>query len=285
MLRRNETDLHAAPGKQNGDSHAGAPGPAKWFERKDLMEHTTRVLVVLLRSLTSFASQHSLPNLVALELVNEPAPSGKYNDLLESWYARTADALRSVDATIPLVLGDCWWPEHFVSACAKIGGPVALDHHLYRCFTPGDASTPASEHARRLRDYGSGAPAMLGSCAQRLEDAGGGLIVGEWSGALNPGSLNGAPDPKAAQREYVEAQLALYERVCAGWFFWTFKKQNPGDSGWGWRDAIATGVFPPWVGMRAARPVNAGETRHRMESARDKALRTCFRHSPPLVTF
>jgi glucan 1,3-beta-glucosidase len=236
------------------------------------MEHTTHILVVLLRALTSHTRAHNLPNLVGLELLNEPAPAGA-NDLLEGWYHATCVALRQVDATLPLVLGDSWWADHFAGVANRVAGaagsPIVLDHHLYRCFTQDDGRTPAGEHARRLREHNA---AGLQSVAEKLEGAGGALVVGEWSGALNPGSLHGVPDAKAAQREFVDAQLALYERVCAGWFFWTFKKQNPGDSGWGWRDALANRVFPDWVGLKAARAIDAGGMAHRREAAKNKAL-------------
>jgi aryl-phospho-beta-D-glucosidase BglC (GH1 family) len=264
-------DLHAAPGKQNGDSHAGAPGPALFFKHKANMERTTHILVSLLRHLSAYTHEHNLPNLVGLELVNEPAPAGQ-NDLLEDWYRTTSVKLREVDRTIQLLLGDSWWTDHYVGVANRVAGaagaPIVLDHHLYRCFTAEDGQTPASEHARRLREHNA---AGLASAAEKLEDAGGGLVVAEWSGALNPGSTQGV-DVHRAQREFVDAQLALYERVCAGWFFWTFKKQRPGDSGWGWRDALANNVFPHWVGLKLARLVDVEQSHRRRNACRDKAL-------------
>jgi len=46
-----------------------------------------------------------------------------------------------------------------------------------------------------------------------------------------------------ARKDYIYAQLQLYERHCAGWFFWTYKKEQSGDRGWSLRDAVASGVF------------------------------------------
>jgi glucan 1,3-beta-glucosidase len=153
-----------------------------------------------------------------------------------------------------------------------------LDHHLYRCFTKEDGATPAGQHASNLRDPNGGAAKMLGAAAEKAAEAGGGLVIGEWSGALNPGSMKGiSGDAETrARAEYVGAQLALYERVCSGWFFWTYKKEQGGDRGWGWRDAVEGGVFPQWVGIRAGRKTEEREWDGRMITARDQALGRCF---------
>lgn len=114
---------------------------------------------------------------------------------------------------------------------------------------------------------------MFARVSQKLEGAGCGLVVGEWSGGLNPGSLQGVGNKDGARREFVEAQLQLYERYCAGWFFWTYKKEHEGDNGWSFRDAVGAGVFPGFVGLRAQRPVGDDPARMgRRDAARDGAL-------------
>lgn len=274
------SDLHAAPGKQNHDAHAGTSNPPAFFSSSKHRTNTLRALVALLTALTSFCRTHSppLPNVVGLELLNEPAPDGQHA-VLEAFYADAARALRALDPGVPLVLGDCWWMDHYADYIKAQGAHgvrgLVLDHHLYRCFTKEDGATPTAQHARALADPNGGAAKMLGAAAEKAAEAGGGLIVGEWSGALNPGSLQGVNGgaETAVRREFVEAQLALYERVCSGWFFWTYKKEHGGDRGWGWRDAVEGGVFPEWVGLRAHRAVHGDEGRAgRRDAARDKAL-------------
>lgn len=120
-----------------------------------------------------------------------------------------------------------------------------LDHHLYRCFTGSDITTKASQHAKVLAKPGGWTQKSFERAAERLGRAGGGLIVGEWSGALNPGSLEGRDGEQA---EYVKAQMGLYEKWCGGWFFWTYKKNGGRDTGWSFRDAVEVGVVPGWVG-------------------------------------
>ncbi|OSD05049.1 glycoside hydrolase family 5 protein [Trametes coccinea BRFM310] len=271
-------DLHAAPGKQNGDAHSGTSLEPAFFKHSRNMDHALRVLSALVTHLTAFTRSHDppLPNLVGIELLNEPAPNG-HDDALKRWYKETFRVLRSIDPDLPLYIGDAWRTDDYAEFVKSAGTPaVVLDHHLYRCFTKEDITTPAAEHARRLRDGNDGTVQTFARVSGELEGAGGALVVGEWSAALNPGSLHGAPDERAAKRGFVEAQLQLYEAHCAGWFFWTYKKENGRDTGWSFRDALEGGVVPPDFRRRsgpAARPAEHDPARDaRMAQARDKAL-------------
>lgn len=271
------TDLHAAPGKQNADSHSGSSAEAAFFTKPHNMPHTIHVLSVLLSQLTAFTRFHNppLPNVVGIALLNEPQP-GPHDAPLQRWYLDAFRALRAIDPSIPLYIGDAWQTDQYAGFIGNSGVPfVVLDHHLYRCFTPQDISTPVSQHARALRDPNEWAPQMLARASQKLEGAGGGLIVGEWSCGLNPGSLQGVGDEDGARRDFVDAQLQLYDRHCAGWFFWTYKKQDE-DKGWSLRDAVASNVFPYSVGLRAKRPVaDDPERTARRDQARYEALGKC----------
>ena len=115
---------------------------------------------------------------------------------------------------------------------------------------------------------------MLASVSEKLGRAGGGIVVGEWSGALNPGSLQ---QPEAAfegRREFVNAQLALFDKYCGGWFFWTYKKEHRGDQGWSWQDAVEGGIFPRLVGIKY-RPMESDDIMRRTnirDEIRDDAL-------------
>ena len=139
---------------------------------------------------------------------------------------------------MPIYIGDCWCTDEYAEFIESLPGTnrednslVVLDHHLYRCFTASDIQTPADSHAQALVDYGTPTPRTFAYTAEKIGCAkcGGGLVIGEWSGALNPGSLMGSPGER---RRYIDAQLGLYETMCSGWFFWTFRKQQGDDEGW-----------------------------------------------------
>ncbi|KAH8070764.1 glycoside hydrolase [Cristinia sonorae] len=244
-------DLHAAPGKQNRDAHSGTSSPDTKFFTKQNMAHTTHVLTVLLTRL----SASSLPNIVGIELINEPAPENHISEL-QKWYIDTSRALRKIDPRIPIYIGDAWQTDQwagFIEANSQNLPFLVLDHHLYRCFTQQDASTPVAQHIHNLRDPNASTPQTFARISQKLQSAGSALIVGEWSGALNPGSLHGVSNEIEMRRDYIAAQLALYEQYCAGYYFWTYKKEHLGDKGWSFRDAVDAGVFPAQVGIWADR--------------------------------
>lgn len=151
-----------------------------------------------------------------------------------------------------------------------------MDHHLYRCFTKDDIHTTIAQHAQSLRDPNASTPKLFERVSAKLGPCASDIVVGEWSGAVNPGSLHGlgGDSERDARRGWIDAQLELYERFCAGWHFWTFKKAEPGDHGWSMRDAHGGGVFPDFVGMRARASCIGDEerVRWRRDAVKDRAL-------------
>ena len=246
-------DLHAAPGKQNDDSHSGTYGKANLFNDRHNQSHTIHVLRCLLTHVRRFSKSHDPPllNVVGIELLNEPSPPS--DKVLQSWYKSAISDLQSIDSNMPLYLGECWRTAAYADFLSqhnnrsKNSPLIVLDHHLYRCFTSSDIMTSAEEHTRALTDPSAPTPQMLASVAEKIGRVGGGIVIGEWSGALNPGSLSGKLNE---QKDFINAQLQLFEKSCGGWFFWTYKKQNRGDTGWSFRDAVEAGVFPDFVGIK-----------------------------------
>ncbi|KAF7289449.1 Glucan 1,3-beta-glucosidase 3 [Mycena chlorophos] len=232
-------DLHAAPGKQNADAHSGSSNAPTFFTDSGMRKRTVKVLRILATQLKS------LPNVVGIELLNEPHPDS--DSKLEKWYLEAFAALAEVDPALPIYIGDCWKTEHyaeFLKSSTNKPRPalVVLDHHLYRCFTAQDTKTSATTHAHNLTDKNASTPRMFSRVAEMLDEAGAALVVGEWSGALNPGSLIGEPDER---KIYIAAQLALFDMQCQGNFFWTYKKAGHApDAGWCLRDAVETGQYP-----------------------------------------
>lgn len=248
------------------------------------MAHTTHVLTVLLTHLSRFAESQTPPlrNIVGIELLNEPQPDAHISEL-DKWYLEIGKALRKVDPQIPIYIGDAWQTDRyagFIEANSNNLPFMVLDHHLYRCFTQQDGNTPVSQHIQNLRDPHADTPQLFARVAQKLESFGSALVVGEWSGALNPGSLHGVNNEIEMRRDYIAAQLALYGRYCAGYYFWTYKKEHAGDKGWSFRDAVDAGVFPAHVGVqvdeiRKARyneSNNESDRMRRRTEAKDKAL-------------
>jgi len=210
------------PWSSRKDSHSGTYGKANLFNERHNQSHTIHVLRCLLTHVRKFCKSHNphLLNIVGIELLNEPSPPS--DKVLQSWYKSAISDLQSIDPDMPLYLGECWRTAAYADFLSwhnnrsKNSPLLVLDHHLYRCFNSSDITTSAEEHTRALTDLSAPTPQMLVSVAEKIGRAGGRIVIGEWSGALNPGSLSGKPNE---QKDFINAQLQVFEKYCGGWFF------------------------------------------------------------------
>ncbi|KAI5122109.1 hypothetical protein M0805_002231 [Coniferiporia weirii] len=252
-------DLHAAPGKQNADAHSGQTGPVRFFEREN-MARTQHVLCVLAREL------QAKENIVGLQLLNEP----QGHLALAGWYTATLDKLRGIDPYLPLYIHDAWDTHKYASLAGRRAESdfVVVDHHLYRCFTGADHKLSGDEHAGVLQAH------MAGELAARAGECRGSLVIAEFSAALNPASLRSgeAGEQDRQRRVFARAELEIFERHCAGWFFWTYKKGG-WDAGWSLRDTVLAEIMPKWHGIRRIPGKSVFNDPARKGAAKDKALR------------
>ncbi|KAF6759573.1 cytoplasmic protein [Ephemerocybe angulata] len=278
-------DLHAAPGKQNADSHSGTSNPANFFNDPHNLRRGLYAISSLTRLLSTFCASQDPPlkNIIGIELLNEPAPPD--DDVLRKWYIDAVAEVRKawVGSRAPAIyLGECWRTESYtewstaeygrLAPNSTWGGLVVLDHHLYRCFTPADTQTSVQDHTRALLDETSGIQKTFQQTSESLGRAGGGIVVAEWSCGLAPTSLR-THQPQE-RRDFVDAQLAVYEKWCGGWWWWMLKKEESvygKDVGWGFKDAVEGGVFPSSVGLRRRRGVDRSQ---RERERRSRVLET-----------
>ncbi|KAJ1030487.1 hypothetical protein NDA16_001396 [Ustilago loliicola] len=272
-------DLHGAPGGQNADSHCGVSGgkAALWDSRGD-QQKTIEILKAMALEYSRFE------NVVGLELINEPKNSGK----LQGFYDEAIGQIRSVSpeaASLPLYLGDAWDTNHYtgyVGQRAAGNNFLVCDYHLYRCFTPEDHKARCEDHARKLHPGTSPHPANKDGCGETAgwlqsmsHRCGGSLIIGEWSAALNPSSLHhlgGEDQQRQAKAEYAHNQWKSYDKFCAGYFFWTLKKEGGPDTGWGFYSAVERGVLPQHLDPHRGRRKPIQELEGARQGAQDSAL-------------
>lgn len=238
-------DLHGAPGAQNKDGHSGlsTSGAGLWhgLHSSANQKTTIQTLVALAEAVAPYE------NVIGLELLNEPENSSG----LESFYGKAISAIRSSGAPnvaqLPLYIGDGWATDHYASYVGKhcsAGSPLVLDHHLYRCFTPKDHGISAEEHAHKLDPNSNGPTAQwLAGISQK---ANGSIIIGEWSGALNPHSfqISQIQSKLEARTLWSKAQWHAFERYTAGYYYWTLKKEGAPDPGWCLYTAMEKGSMP-----------------------------------------
>jgi glucan 1,3-beta-glucosidase len=230
-------DLHSAAGGQNKADHSGtSSGKAGLFSSKSNLQSTSLALQFLASTLTK------IPNVVGLELINEP----DNNMEIQGWYERTISECRAVAGPdFPIYVSDCWDLQYYAGWTGGRDDWVVLDHHLYRCHAEHDQKKSADQHVQELKtSFGN---EFGGHCGT----AKGNVVVGEFSAALNPNSLpKGIPDGERDryQREFVRAELEMFERHAAGWWFWTYKKGEGWDAGWSAQNATQAEILPNWVG-------------------------------------
>lgn len=208
-----------------------------------------------LRFLASYLA--TKPNVVGLELLNEP----KNDNRLQGFYDSLIQQCRSITGPhFPIYVSDAWDTAHYSVYAGGKPDFVVVDHHLYRCFTPEDKALTGVQHAQKLRNE------FAGTFANWCNAARGGLVVGEWSAALddwNKGMSDTERDRN--KREFVAAQLELYNKYSAGWWFWTLKKGDGWDAGWSAKDAVTAQILPGWVGSGRFKGTPA-------QSTKDKAM-------------
>ncbi|GFZ42614.1 hypothetical protein JCM24511_00331 [Saitozyma sp. JCM 24511] len=224
-------DLHGAAGGQNTQGHSGtSAGQAKLWSKDAHLKSTSAALRFLASHL------HSNLSVVGLQLINEPED----NRALEGWYKSILSELRSiVPAEFPLYVGDAWNADKFASWVGSRGDFVVLDTHVYRAFTDGDKRMTGEQHAHKLRTQDTN------DFGRQSEAAKGSLVVCEWSGALDHGIYGNAPDTEKDRqsRMFVAAELEVFEKHMAGWWWWTYKSVN-WMAGWSARNASQAEILP-----------------------------------------
>ena len=210
-------------------------GKADLFNRSANLRSTS----LALRFLASYLAP--LPHVVGLQLLNEPAQG---DNRLQGWYETTLDDLRSITGPhFPLYIHDAWWMPPYAKLTGGRSDFVVLDFHLYRCFEASDQSVSGEGHGHKLRNEFQ--PKFAGQC----DVARGNVVVAEFSAALadgDKGMSDGERDRN--KREFVRAEIEVYERNTGGWWFWTLKKGEGWDAGWSAMNATRAEILPDWVG-------------------------------------
>lgn len=226
-------DIHAAPGCQNGFDNGGLSGIMEWHKSEKNIQQTI-----------DFAEELSKrykdePALLGIQLLNEPHWDVDLQ-ILQDYYTRGYHAVRNIlDENKQVVIHDGFrlaeWKDFMRGSEYK---NVILDTHFYQCFGDEDARLSPYQHIHKA----------VVTRKEEIEEmqAFFPIIIGEWSIGINGQSLTGLDHLalQAMERTYANAQLLAYN-VAAGWYFWSYKLNNPGmRNGWSFRDIVEKGVFP-----------------------------------------
>lgn len=223
-------DLHGAYGSQSGLDHSGKVGEIGFFTDAN-MARTTSLLTWLAWELAD------VTNIIGIELLNEPAQK----DGLWTWYNTTATAMRQVSSyakSLPLYIQDAYNLNAGVALVASRSDFTVVDDHSYFVFSSADKALSVNAHIANIE--GSYTSVLAAASAK----ARGNLIIGEWSCALDSGSLTDSTDVTSDTSEYCRAQLDAYFKTTAGSHFWSYTMENC-DSNAGWCFEGAVGKYLP----------------------------------------
>ncbi|KAJ8078677.1 Glucan 1,3-beta-glucosidase 3 [Marasmius tenuissimus] len=224
-------DLHGAVGSQNGQAHSGvSDGHAGMFEAQANMDKTIAVLEFLVGQLTH------INNVVGIQILNEPNDDPQ----LPSFYSNAISKMRAVSPeamNFPLYIHNGFNLPKYTEYVENRSDFVVQDHHSYFVFTPSDAAEPASQHTS---DINTQVSESISSTLPRHN-----LIVGEWSCALTPQSLEHEENQDNAVRDFCTAQKDAYTEKTGGWAFWSYKTEDcEQDHAWCFLSAVKSGALP-----------------------------------------
>ncbi len=222
-------DMHGAPGSQNGDMHSGICGRVDWPKDDANIVRT----IDILQKLANRYKDH--PALHGVQMLNEPNHHVP-NDILRDYYIRCYHALRKeIDEDKPIVFHDQFnitsWRDFMQSPEYK---NVALDCHIYQCFSPTENKFSMREHINWQLDNWN---AALKDMQKYFK-----IYIGEWSLSAN---AQGANDftRDAFYRAFAAAQIINYEDF-DGWFFWSYKVESDyHQPQWSYRDCVEKNYF------------------------------------------
>ncbi|KAJ1951032.1 Glucan 1,3-beta-glucosidase 3, partial [Linderina pennispora] len=204
-------DIHAIPGGQNNDSHSGITGKPLFYRNQACQELTLQCY----SAFTMLVS--NITHVVGLQIINEPLD----DPVLEGFYYRAIQTVRGHSRSLPIYIGDAWNTEKYAKFTGSMLGQfgmIVLDTHKYWVFMPREQQERVPELARKLWEE------VKPELERHSADAHGNLIIGEYSAVLANPSFEGE-DPAKCMGEFVRHQLAEFEQVSAGTFYWTWRLQ------------------------------------------------------------
>jgi len=220
--------LHGAPGSQNGEMHSGRSGTAAWADDPTNIEVSLQTIIKLAER---YKGRRSL---LGIEVLNEPSSAIPRRQLTR-YYRSAYSAIRLLCGPRVWVIFDDrfkpvrWqWVLHWPARRNAL-----LDHHHYQAFTPQDKALDIAGHLAKVQRVG---------WLLRLIGWHRRLIVGEWSAALDPQSLQSLQGGEltAAYKVYVQAQTKAF-RAADAWFYWTYRTEDTGP--WNLRSMVEQGII------------------------------------------
>jgi glucan 1,3-beta-glucosidase len=225
-------DLHTAPGCQNGFDNGGITGKIDWPKDPNHIAITIEKLIFLTKR------YGKSPMFFGIEALNEPHMTIDLK-LIQDFYLTTYRAIRPLTNGM-IVFHDAFRPQDpswkpFFETNGFIN--VALDAHIYYCFSPHFGELSFVQLLQNVLDTNH---QMLTDISTFVK-----VIVGEWSLGLNEKRFEGLDcfRKDTMLRAFANAQLASLETLY-GWFFWSYHIDRESHRSWDLRRLIDADILP-----------------------------------------
>lgn len=212
-------DLHGVPGSQNGKDHSGQIGRATWLTDTEKQDETISILAELNERYKGRASYWGI------QVLNEP-PFGLVQRTVRRFYQRAAACIHG---NARIIFHDGFTPR-LMSGVLRGDNRAVMDIHLYHMASFLGTFVSAQQFVRV-------APWFYG-CLIRHVSRRQPVIIGEWSSVLDGRKTKNMTKDEAEELMLVfaRAQLEVYERYAAGWFYWSYKTEGRGI--WNFRSLV-----------------------------------------------
>ncbi|KAJ2403076.1 hypothetical protein GGI23_000215 [Coemansia sp. RSA 2559] len=264
-----ELDLHGAPGSQNGFDNSGRRGEPGWLLDRKNVERTLDALEKMTRLGVEWNDV-----VYGIQILNEPSRwKWPVEDILR-FYNEAYDLVRGITDDMYFMIHDTFlgpneWPKLVSSNWTN----ALMDTHLYQMFDNYMVSINESTHISMVSD--------MTKDITLFDRTNIGVVVGEFSAATHDctkyingfgkgsrweGTLPGTDSPtcpfktcactgdygsdytqfsehyKRFLKRYIDAQLEIYDRAIAGWFYWNFRTEGAPE--WDYLLGVEQGWIP-----------------------------------------
>lgn len=220
-------DLHGLPGSQNGRDHSGRVGKALWYRYAHYQKQSLNVLATIAERYKDYDS------LWGVQVINEPR-LGLFHWKLRRYYRQVYERLTQIlRPNQAIIISDAFTPRLLSGALKATTHPVVLDVHVYHMATLFSQYLSVDWFLRKTK--------RRQRLLQRLSHTQP-IIIGEWSGIMRHQTMRRIPEKQHAElfAKYVALQLDVYG-VTAGWFYWNYKTEKPGQ--WDFRSQVEAGLI------------------------------------------
>ncbi|KAJ2892739.1 hypothetical protein GGI21_000173 [Coemansia aciculifera] len=249
-----ELDLHGAPGSQNGYDNSGRRGVPEWLHSRTNVDRTLDALAKMTQIAVDWSDV-----VYGIQILNEPSRwKWEVKDIF-AFYNEAYDLVRSIAPDVLFMIHDTFLsPKDWSTLVAPRWTQALMDTHIYQMFDNYMVTINETAHIEMV--------AKMAEDVMKFDKTSIGVVVGEFSAATHDctkyinglgrgsrweGTLEGIADHplcpfatcsctgdygsnpaefsahyKRFLRNYVDAQLAVYDQELAGWFFWNFRTEG-----------------------------------------------------------